>query len=201
MISPHALLSGIAHAVCQGYVTFDVTSDVLDFTDLATKAASVEPLKLRRAVNFLGAYTRGCEIGLAEQDFDPPKYPPEMLSSNLLELYFPQTLYIAELLLEVLDGKKGRMFRNQRKQVGKYVRDVGQIISSDYEIYGDRLITFHNLEDENNPFSFLIDRGTVESFQPSDYYSIDVDHRAYIQITSQILYATKIASTSCTLAI
>lgn len=159
--------------VCEEKIAFDIGSDILDFTDLATKAASATPKALKSAVDILGAYTRGCDVGLAEQDFDPPEEPAEILAANMLELYFPQTLYIAELLPEVFDGKK---VRNQRKQVGTYVRSLERSVPSDYEVSGGRLITFHNLEDQNNPFEFLIDEGTVEPFQPSDYYSIDEDH-------------------------
>jgi len=159
--------------VCEEKIAFDVGSDILDFTDLATKAASATPKALKSAVDILGAYMRGCDVGLAEQDFDPPEEPLEILAANMLELYFPQTLYIAEILPEVFDGKK---VRNQRKRVGTYVRSLMRSVPSDYEVSGGRLITFHNLEDHNNPFEFLFDEGTVEPFEPSDYYSIDEDH-------------------------
>ena len=162
--------------VCQGKVIFDAASDILDYTDLATEAASALPQNLKRTVDILGAYSRGCEVGLAEQDFDPPEDPAEMLSANLLELYFPQTLYIAEIVPEVFGRKKGKKPRYQRKQVRSYITDHEQVVPSDFEVNGGRLITFHNLEDQDNPFSFLIDEGTVEPFQPGDYYSIDADH-------------------------
>ncbi len=159
--------------VCQDKVEFNTSSDIMDFTDLATKGANASPQTLKRALDILGAYMRGCDVGLADQDFDPPKEPPETLSANLLEFYFPQTLYIAELVPDVFDGKK---IRNQRKAVGNYVRSQERSVPSDYEVSGGRLITFHNLEDGDNPFAFLIDEGTVEPFQPSDYFDVDVDH-------------------------
>lgn len=159
--------------VCKDKIAFDVTSDILDFTDLSTKAAGAPPGKLRRAVDILGEYTRGCGVGLAEQDFDPPVEPSETLSANLLELCFPQTLYIAEILPEVFGEKK---VRNQRKTVGAYIRSHERAVPSDYEVQGGRLITFHNLEHDNNPFAFVIDEGTVEPFSPDDYYTIDSDH-------------------------
>ena len=159
--------------VCEEKIGFDVGGDILDFTDLATKAASATPKALKNTVDILGAYLRGCDVGLAEQDFDPPEEPPETLAANMLELYFPQTLYIAELLPDVFDGKE---VRNQRMQVGAYVRSLGRSVPSDYEVSDGRLITFHKLEDRNDPFDFLIDEGTVEPFQPSEYYSIDEDH-------------------------
>ncbi|MEQ8837260.1 MAG: SMEK domain-containing protein [Lacipirellulaceae bacterium] len=159
--------------ICKGEISFDVSSDSLDFTDLATKAATASPASPKQAVDILGSYTRGCGVGLAAQDFDPPKEPPETLCANLLELYFPRTLYIAEILPEVFDGKK---VRNQRKAVGNYVRKLGQSLPSDYEVSGGRLITFRNLEAGNSPFASLIDEGTVEPFAPADYYTIDAGH-------------------------
>lgn len=159
--------------VCGEKIAFNASSDVLDFTDLATKAANASPQSLRKAVDILGSYMRGCGVGLAVQDFDPPPDPPETLTANLLELYFPQTLYIAELLPEVVGSKK---VRNQRKAVRSYAREQERSVPSDYEVTGGRLITFHNLEERDNPFAFLVDEGTVEPFSPSDFYSIDADH-------------------------
>ena len=159
--------------ICEGKLTFDVSSDILDFTNLASRAATAEPQRLKRAVDVLRAYMRGCEVGLADEDFDPPQKPPETLSANLLSVYFPGTLYIAELLPEVFDGKNKR---NQRKAVGEYIRSIHKSVPSDYEVSANKLITFHGLHNNDNPFSFLVDEGTVEPFDPADYYSIDQDH-------------------------
>ncbi|MCP5203422.1 MAG: hypothetical protein H6992_04615 [Pseudomonadales bacterium] len=71
---------------------------------------------------------------------------------------------------------EGKKVRNQRKEIGNYVRKQERSIPSDHEVSGGRLITFHNLEESDNPFSFLIDEGTVEPFSSADYYSIDADH-------------------------
>ena len=159
--------------ICDGTIEFDASSDIIDFTDLASKAASASPQSLKAAVDVLGAYVRGCGVGLAPQDFDPPMEPPETLSANLVELYYPQTLFIAELRAEVFDGNK---IINQRKAVGTYVRKLERSVPSDYEVSGGRLITFHNLEDRDGPFHFLIEEGTAEPFSPADYFSIDQDH-------------------------
>ncbi|MDD9996226.1 MAG: SMEK domain-containing protein [Rhodospirillaceae bacterium] len=156
--------------VCSGHLSFDTSSDILDFTDLASRAANVEPKKLKRSVDILGSYMRGCDVGLAEQDFDPPKEPPETLVANLVEVSFPRSLYIAELLPEVFGGRKKRY---ERKAVGEYVRSVERIVPSDYVVHSNKLITFHNLEESDNAFDFLVDEGTVEPFDPSEYFSID----------------------------
>ncbi|MXY89403.1 MAG: SMEK domain-containing protein [Gammaproteobacteria bacterium] len=159
--------------VCDGKIEFDVSSDILDYRDLAARGANAPPRILKRALDILGAYMRGCDIGLADQDFDPPDEPPETLSANLLEFYFPQTLYIAELLPEVLEEMKSR---HQRTALGNFVRRQQLSVPSDYVVNADRLVTFHNLENRDGPFAFLVDEGTVETFQPSEYYDIDEDY-------------------------
>ena len=159
--------------ICEGKLTFNVSSDILDFTDLASRAATAEPQRLKRAVEVLRTYMRGCTVGLADEDFDPPQEPAETVSMNLLSVYFSSTLYIAELLPEVFDGKKKRY---QRKAVGQYIRSLGKSVPSDYEVSANKLITFHNLTSSDNPFSFLVDEGTAEPFDPDDFYSIDEDH-------------------------
>lgn len=161
--------------ICEKKLQFDPSSDILDLTDLASKAATVEPKILKQAVETLGAYMRGCDVGLSEQDFDPPHEPPETLSTNLLGVYFPESLYIGELLPDVLGSKRNR---DQRKAVGQYIRSIERSVPSNYEVNSNKLITFHNLEDEDwkNPFSFLVDKGTVEPIDSRDYYSIDENH-------------------------
>ena len=49
--------------ICEGKLTFNVSSDILDFTDLATRAASARPQRLKRAVDVLRTYIRGCDVG------------------------------------------------------------------------------------------------------------------------------------------
>lgn len=162
--------------ICDDHVQFDVGRDILDHRDMSTSAGTANPFKVKSALAFLLAYTRGLEVGLAKEDFDPPKEPPEELGTNLVEIYFPPKLYIAEILPEVLKGKKGGKIRNHRKGVKDYSRESGPPTPSDFEASGGSLITFHDLEADDCPFRYLIDEGTVEAFAPRDYYEIDEDH-------------------------
>ncbi|WP_338352886.1 SMEK domain-containing protein [Thalassolituus oleivorans] len=163
-------------STCNGSIKFDVNADILDYTDVATKASSISPQALQRALDVLHVYTRGCESGLSKLDFDPSRSTVETLTANLLEVYFPNNLYIAHLVPDALSGGGGKTQRNQRKQIRSFMDELGIIVPSDYEVNAGRLITFHDLEQPNNPFSRLIDEGTVELFSPSDFYSIDGDH-------------------------
>lgn len=161
---------------CDGKLEFNAANDILDFKNLATKAANAEPQQLKRVVDILGAYQRGCDVGLADQDFDPPNEPPETLLMNLVELYLPSKLNIAEVREDILKGKSGKKLKNQRKAVGDFSRKNGKTLPSGYEVYAGNLITFFDLEDPNNPFSHLIEDGTTEYFSPSDYHKIDENY-------------------------
>lgn len=163
-------------AVCGEHIQFNARYDILDSTDLSTKAAAADPKKLKAALEILLSYTRGSAVGLADEDFDPPEEPQEQLGTNMMEVYFPPKLFIAEIVPEILGGKKGRKILNQRKAVKEYTRKNDQPVPSDFEASAGRLITFHNLEAEDCPFRRLIDEGTIEPLAPSDYYEIDADH-------------------------
>jgi hypothetical protein len=162
--------------ICGKKLSFSVRSDILDHKDVASKAATAVPKQLKAATEILLAYNRGVEIGLADQDFDPPVEPAEVLGTNLIEFYFPATLYIAELLPEVLQTRSGQKVKNHRKGVKEYTRKERQPVPSDFEASGAKLITFHDLENGNCPFRYLIDEGTVEAFNPREFYEIDEDH-------------------------
>ncbi len=155
---------------------FDVTRDVMDYSDLAAKAATVSPQILTWSVSILRSYTRGCDEGLSDEDFDPPAGIFEEITANLVELYFPTTLYVADLIPDALETSKGRKTRNQRKQIREFLTDMSISVPSDYEINGGKLITFYDLENRHNPYEKLIDEGTVTPLNPKDFYSIDVDH-------------------------
>jgi len=161
---------------CAGIIRFDVQSDVLDLRDLSTAAAKADPHRLKAAVDLLVGYTRGHAVGLAESDFDPPEEPEEQLGANMVEVFFPAKLFIAEVIPEILEGKAGRKLRNHRKAIKDACRSSGRQIPSDFEATGGRLITFHDLEAPNSPFVNIIDKGTVEEFTPKEFYEIDEDH-------------------------
>ena len=167
---------GVIRKICGDSFKFDVRSDILDQRDLSTRAAMADPFRLKAANDLLLAYTRGLDVGLADEDFDPPEEPEEQLGTNLVEVYFPQRLFLAEIVPDVLETKKGRKAINHRKAVKDYSRDGRQAIPSDFEASGGRLITFHDLESHDSPFRYLINEGTIEEFSPRDFYDIDEDH-------------------------
>ena len=159
----------------QGKFKLDARRDILDQSDICSAAAEVTPQRLAAALEVVRAYMRGgIPRGLGEDDFDPPSSPPERVSLNLVEVYFPSTLYIANLRddLGVISSKR---LRNERMVVREALRALDLRAPSDYEASGGQLITFHSLDETHGPFAQLIDLGTVTPLGTREFYSANYD--------------------------
>lgn len=99
--------------ILQGRFSFDVEKDILDYTDILHEVSFFEIHKAKKLVeildnNFsLSSSERTSSPSLSIQTFS------ETVHLNLLELFFPETLYIAELTLDEpsnrdIDRKRGR---------------------------------------------------------------------------------------------
>lgn len=174
-------------ASTNGRFAFSSSKDIWDYQDLCGTAASATPQQLQAVVNQLKAYMRGTPVGLADEDIDPPTDPPESLLANLIELYFPKKLYIAELSAALLErhGKKppGQM----RKTISEFNKDLRKPVPSGYVTHGRSMISFMDLTDSSSPFRHLIERGTSEKHRCADYIAIDSDRE---RVFKSLLRAT-----------
>ena len=153
-------------AVLQGNMRFSAVEDILDFEDILRVAATASPIALRRALDVLDAYEHGALDALEAADFDPPAVTEEV-ELNLVELYFPSTLYIADLL------ERPKQKRDARKHLRLAADSKGFRIPSDYEIFEGKLLTFHNLEMMPNAFEGLFDRGTLTAIGSKTFARTD----------------------------
>jgi hypothetical protein len=153
-----------------GRFTLNASTDVLDHRDVCGFAAEVEPKRLAAALEVVRAYMRGgAAKGLGEEDFNPPASTLERANLNLVEVYFPSMLYIADLRND-LDAFKLQKARNERKMVREALSGLNLRAPSDYEVSARQLITFHPLDELHGPFAPLIDLGTVTPLHPREYY-------------------------------
>lgn len=158
-----------------GKFRLDANRDILDQSDICSAAAEVEPKQLAAALEVVRAYMRGgVASGLGEEDFNPPASPPERVNLNLVEVYFPTTLYVADLRTDIEEFKSKRL-RNERKMVRKALEMLNLRAPSDYEVSAGQLITFHPLDDTHGPFAQLIELGTVTPLQAREFYGADTD--------------------------
>lgn len=155
-------------------IGFDCKADILDFRDLLERAVQIEPARLSAALSVVEAYSRGIPIGLADQDFDPPQGDTEVATLNLVQLFFSPTLYVADVLPDFLKRPQGLGGRKTDRDVLRhYGRELGRTLPSDYCIHGGKLVTFHNLNDEGNPFFWAVDVGTIVDLKPHEFFNAD----------------------------
>ena len=162
--------------ITQGRLDFRPDRDILDFRDLLATAVDLPPAKVRAAVEVLKSHKRGGHpAGLADADFDPPSVL-EAASLNLVEIYFPPQLYVGELLPQVKPTVRSGRTSVGRQAIRAHLKDTGHWAPTDFEVNARRVITFHSLEDRNNPFATIVDLGTVTPITPSEFSDIDDDH-------------------------
>ncbi len=154
-------------------VSFDGKNDILDYTDLLEKAIHLEPVRLAAALRVVEAYNRGVPIGLAEEDFDPPPHETEDATLNLVEVFFPQTLYVADLNPDFLVRPAGFGRKSDRDVLRHHGRNYGKTLPSDFCVYAGQIVTFHNLNDQSNPFAWAADLGTIVDLKPHEFYGTD----------------------------
>lgn len=154
------------NSLLDGQMQFSGVEDIWDFRDLLQAATHSSPVALRRALDVLDAYERGTLDAFSAADFDPPDVT-ETVELNLVELYVPRTLYLADLI----DRPRARS--DARKHVRTVAESNGVTLPSDYEVYEGKLVTFYDLEESVNPFEGLYDRGTVTTLRPEDFTDVD----------------------------
>lgn len=157
--------------ITAGRLGFDDRRDVIDFRDLLAHAVNASPVAIRRVIDALDAYQRGAIGAFEDGDFDPPGVF-ESVEANLLELYLPKTLYVADLIGAAPSGWQ----RNPRQQlrISAQKDAPDRKLPSGYEVYEHQLVTFHDLEEGSNAFSGLYDQGTVTPLAPDEYSRTDL---------------------------
>ncbi len=109
----------------------------------------------------------------------------ETLFSNLLEITFPENLYIADLNIdrkEVIKASRvdgGPFLKNiasTREIVREALRQRGLRFANDWTCHENRIVTFHDLNESFIPLGEIIDEGTIEPFGTEEFFLIDRDY-------------------------
>lgn len=167
--------------------SFNPEKDVLDYRDLLNVIASFQIDKARMVQSIV-------EANFA--DGKPPLFPEgeeiptEKVHLNLLEIMFPDMLYVADLITHE-DEEPSRGKSRSRKKVGLSSRkntnkarervhaalaQLGLRFSLDWETHENKIITFHDLNDENLPLSEIVDRGTITPLSPDEFYRVNENY-------------------------
>jgi hypothetical protein len=164
-----------------GHLTFSAGKDIWDYQDLCAKAAGATPQQLQAVVNHLKAYMRGTPVGLADEDIDPPIDPPESLLANLVELYLPTNLYIAQLSAELVERHGKRRPGQMRTTISEFNKELKKPVPSGYVTHGGSIISLMDLTDSGSPFRHLIEPGTSEEHRCDDFINIDPDRERVLK--------------------
>lgn len=158
---------------CDGKLEFDIARDILDFADLLGVAIHLHPAQLSSFTQTLNAYSTGTASDADSSNFDPPA-GDEVVTAGLLEIFIPRTLYLAD----IVDRKEAKNRRLSRKLVREMASAHGARLPSDFEIHGNQLLAFRDLEASENPFKSVIDAGTVTALKPHEFFQTDEGQEA-----------------------
>lgn len=167
--------------IVKGRFTFDKDKDIQDFTDILKKVAGLSLEKVQRVERILDAHFGDGNAPLFTET-DQPK--TEIVYLNLLEIFFPDTLYMAEISLDrkaiIQESHHFRTkLRNdspQREVVRAALEQQGLRFGVDWVCHAGQLITFHDLEEPFLPLAQVIDSGTITSLDSDEFYGIDENY-------------------------
>lgn len=152
--------------------SFNPEKNILDYRDLLSEVSKMQIDKARQIQTILeanfGPGSIPLRIGVSS--------PSESVFLNLLEIDFPKTMYIADLITDDSHTLKRRR-RNwkkvglsaSRQSVQKELAVRNLKFGVDWECYEGKLITFHDLGDAELPLAHIVDPGTVTPLSPDEF--------------------------------
>jgi hypothetical protein len=167
--------------IAKGKFEFNVGRDIIDFRDLVKLCNQLPLNKASKIKRILEAnFGRGDYSVFSEKEAEPF----EEVSLNLIEAFFPDKLYLANLFIdrnEIIENARGALKRNDptRTIIRHYIIEQLKLdFFSGWHLHGNQLITFHNLDDDTF-LRKIIDEGSIASIKPDQFYAptgtIDAD--------------------------
>lgn len=168
-------------AVTQGKVDFDVSRDIQDYRDVLRACTGLPLTQLERVV------------ALLRNQLSPATSVPgaragvhlltgvESVELNLVPIWFPNTLYVADFINPRSQTESGRPRRRRRRPlnprhiVAKDIMSRGFEVPEDFEIHSNRVISFHDPSAQDSLLQPYVDAGTLTEITPTGYYAVDDD--------------------------
>ncbi len=168
---------------------FDVTEHILDTNDLIKRLSNQSLEKLTYISRIFKHEFSDIQIESREKKFKSGylKSEYENLYCNLLKINVPEKLYSADLFLdEEVITTRINIYRESKgwKRIRK-IKDKGRLLKNqlihqeiyfnDWVLRNNRIYTFRNLYNSNEPLRSAVDKGTIEENDSSEYYLADED--------------------------
>ncbi len=123
----------------------------------------------------------------------------ELVYSNLVKIEFPTQLYIADLDIdkkEVRHYNRERKFRFFKPSLHDYAISALYMhnisFPHDWILWDNKVITFHNLQDDDIGLTKIIDRGTAEPIGCDEFYNLTDNHLSQFKYLLKKCLETKL---------
>ena len=119
----------------------------------------------------------------------------ETIYSTLLKVQLPDRVSVGEInisrseLFEYAEreGKYIPFKLKDRQFVYELLKMRGLVLSGDFAVHNNKILTFYDLTVRDNPFHYLVDQGTVESLEVDEYCSIPDRQRTFVNLLNNCL--------------
>lgn len=173
---------------------FDKSKDILDYKDLLAAIGKLDLAEIQRIEQVLESFFGEGNPSLSEQKRPTFK---ESIHLNLLEISFSDQLLVARLSEGIRSKGKAHKGSYEGKKVRAFLMEQEVNFPRDWVCYAGQLLTFQNLDDENNPLRSVVEIESIETINPSEFYS-DLDRERVFKhlldkCLSACLYSRRIA--------
>jgi hypothetical protein len=179
--------------ICGKKLVFKCDTDIIDLNGLMQFIKSLAERDLEDILKLFQTETGYIEnsppLEVArsqESHFSASDKPPfEAGLLNLVEVGFPNTLYLADW--NFTKKELGSRLRNDRKLVQEALEQRGLKFAADWITTEKQIITFHDLRDNKNALSKIIDQGTVTELDSQEFYENPFYQRKFVELLQKCL--------------
>ncbi len=172
---------------------FDPKRDIIGLNDLLKFIKGHQRPRLQRFLKLFQEETGYLEstpkvvvVDDYSDQFSAPNDPPyEDGFLNLIEIGFPDTLFIADW--NFTKKQLGTSIRNDRKLVLKALDQQDLKFAVDWVTYERQIITFHNLGDDLLPLSSVVDKGTITSLGTDEFFENPAYRNKFVELLQRCL--------------
>lgn len=169
--------------ILQDKLVFDIESDIQDYQTILKEVSNfqidkAEKIRLILEKNFDKAQKSYLLHPLSDKK-------TETVTLNLLEIYFPDKLYVADVslnrdqVIEKSQDSKYKLKLNQKSSWRIVIRAALEQkrlgFSCDWTYHAGQIITFHDLNNWELPLRSVINLSTIKVINSQEYYSENLD--------------------------
>lgn len=179
--------------ICGDKLNFNLDSDIIDLNGLMQFIKGLPLEKLEKILTLFQDETGFVESvpvidvsKTVDNPFSASNTPPfEVGLLNLMEVGFPETLFIADWNFS--KNQLGTRIRNDRKLVQEALSQQGLKFSVDWVTLEKQIVTFHDLSDDLLPLNKIVDEGTVTELETQEFCENPVYRNKFVELLQRCL--------------